>query len=226
LIVQIMSPIYLGWIGIAWGGDMTYNPLGIAWMNGKSVTLSSRMAFGYFSPGAFNGSTYTPLQATGVNATHWWVTALCTGCSSWDSVLDGTTTVLDPSSPLRLAFAYSNTTVDNPANDLSTLNIHDSTGHWIHDLGSSKSKDFDAWVAKQRVAPPAAPPKPPSSSAAPAPSSSASSTVSKNTSSASSTTMKTTTSTTTTATATAPTGKTASSHGARNVKWETVPESS
>ena len=43
-IVQIVAPLETGWTGLAWGGTMTYNPLTIAWKNGNSVMLSSRMA--------------------------------------------------------------------------------------------------------------------------------------------------------------------------------------
>ncbi len=43
-VVQIIAPIGLGWIGLAWGGSMTYNPLTIVWANGKTPVVSSRMA--------------------------------------------------------------------------------------------------------------------------------------------------------------------------------------
>ncbi|EXF77407.1 carbohydrate-binding cytochrome b562 [Colletotrichum fioriniae PJ7] len=43
-IVQITSPIEVGWAALAWGGSMTYNPLTIVWANGKDVVVSSRMA--------------------------------------------------------------------------------------------------------------------------------------------------------------------------------------
>ncbi len=43
-VVQIASPISVGWAGLAWGGSMTYNPLTIVWANGNNVVLSSRMA--------------------------------------------------------------------------------------------------------------------------------------------------------------------------------------
>ena len=44
-IVQILSPVSMGWAGLAWGGSMTYNPLTIAWANGTSnAVVSSREA--------------------------------------------------------------------------------------------------------------------------------------------------------------------------------------
>ncbi len=45
IILQITSPIAIGWAGIAWGGSMTYNPLSIAWANGtQNAVISSRYA--------------------------------------------------------------------------------------------------------------------------------------------------------------------------------------
>ena len=44
-ILQIVAPLDVGWAGWAWGGHMTYNPLGIAWANGTSgVVISPRIA--------------------------------------------------------------------------------------------------------------------------------------------------------------------------------------
>jgi len=41
---QIIAPANLGWVGLAWGGSMTYNPLAIVWPNKQDVVVSSRMA--------------------------------------------------------------------------------------------------------------------------------------------------------------------------------------
>ena len=43
-VVQMVAPAEVGWVGLAWGGSMTYNPLSVSWANGQSVTLSSRYA--------------------------------------------------------------------------------------------------------------------------------------------------------------------------------------
>ena len=43
-VIQVISPIAIGWAGLAWGGSMTYNPLTIVWRNGDDVTVTSRMA--------------------------------------------------------------------------------------------------------------------------------------------------------------------------------------
>ena len=44
VVLQIIVPKSVGWAGIAWGGSMTYNPLGIVWANGDKPVVSSRMA--------------------------------------------------------------------------------------------------------------------------------------------------------------------------------------
>ncbi|RKU41441.1 hypothetical protein DL546_001394 [Coniochaeta pulveracea] len=44
VLVQIVAPKSVGWAGIAWGGQMTYNPLTVAWPNGAAATVSSRRA--------------------------------------------------------------------------------------------------------------------------------------------------------------------------------------
>ncbi len=44
-VLQIVSPQDVGWVGWAWGGHMTYNPLAVAWVNGtNNVVVSSRIA--------------------------------------------------------------------------------------------------------------------------------------------------------------------------------------
>jgi hypothetical protein len=47
-----------------------------------------------------------------------------------------------------MAFAYSNTPPDTPADEESNFGIHDSLGHPIYDLATGKNADFDAKVAK------------------------------------------------------------------------------
>lgn len=43
-VFQIIAPAGLGWVGLAWGGSMTYNPLAINWVDKQDVVVSSRMA--------------------------------------------------------------------------------------------------------------------------------------------------------------------------------------
>jgi len=43
-IIKITAPIANTWAGFSWGGDMVWNPLSVAWANGKSGTISARFA--------------------------------------------------------------------------------------------------------------------------------------------------------------------------------------
>ncbi|KAK4118919.1 iron reductase domain protein [Parathielavia appendiculata] len=148
-VLQIVSPNDVGWAGWAWGGHMTYNPLAVAWANEtNSVVLSSRIAYGYFSPPEYPDSTYTILETgTHLNATHWQVTAKCTGCSRWGDD-DMGYTELDPQYHTTMAFAYSDTPVDAPGDETTTFGIHTSLGHPIYDLATAKNSDFAAKVGK------------------------------------------------------------------------------
>lgn len=42
--LQIVAPKAVGWAGLAWGGSMLNNPLTVAYPNGDTVTVSSRVA--------------------------------------------------------------------------------------------------------------------------------------------------------------------------------------
>jgi hypothetical protein len=44
IVLQVVAPNSLGWIGLAWGGSMTRNPLTVAYPNGQKPTVSSRWA--------------------------------------------------------------------------------------------------------------------------------------------------------------------------------------
>ncbi|KAB5582797.1 hypothetical protein GE09DRAFT_1167037 [Coniochaeta sp. 2T2.1] len=141
-VLQIAAPNEIGWAGFAWGGSMTYNPLAIVWKNGNSVTLSSRFAFGYYVPPAYPNATYTVLATgTHVNATHWQVTAKCSGCTQWGDDDIGVTT-LDPTQQNPLAYAFSTVPPDTPASNTSAFGIHDSIGHWYHDFQQGTNPGF------------------------------------------------------------------------------------
>jgi len=148
-VLQVVAPKDVGWAGWAWGGSMTYNPLAVAWANGTSgVVVTSRIAYGYFSPPEKPDAKYTVLKTgTHVNATHFQVTAKCTGCSRWGDNDTGFTE-LDPAYQSTMAFAYSNTPVDTPGDEASNFGIHDSLGHPIFDLSKAKNADFAAKVEK------------------------------------------------------------------------------
>ncbi|KAK1754278.1 hypothetical protein QBC47DRAFT_40676 [Echria macrotheca] len=148
-VLQVVAPVSMGWAGFAWGGSMTYNPLAIVWANGtNNVVLSSRIAYGYYTPPVYTSANYTILKTgTHVNATHFQVTALCKGCSKWGDEETGITEI-DPTQQVTFGFAYSSNQVDHPADIESSFGIHDSTGHPIFELAVAKNDNFAATVAK------------------------------------------------------------------------------
>ncbi|KAI0401084.1 hypothetical protein F4802DRAFT_442312 [Xylaria palmicola] len=150
VILQIVAPIELGWAAWAWGGAMTYNPLTVVWANGKSAGFSSRQALGYYTPVAYEDAKYTVLKGSGVNATHFKFTALCTGCASWAD-FDGNVNTLDGASQVNFAYAYSSTPVETPSSSDTGFSIHDSVGHWTHDLAAARSDKFSSWVAANKI---------------------------------------------------------------------------
>lgn len=44
VVIQVVAPNSLGWVGLAWGGSMIKNPLTVAYPNGQKPTVSSRWA--------------------------------------------------------------------------------------------------------------------------------------------------------------------------------------
>jgi hypothetical protein len=44
IVLQVIAPSSLGWIGLAWGGTMVRNPLTVSYPNGQKPTVSSRWA--------------------------------------------------------------------------------------------------------------------------------------------------------------------------------------
>ncbi|KAI1637802.1 putative iron reductase domain protein [Biscogniauxia mediterranea] len=151
VILQVVAPIELGWVGWAWGGVMTYNPLTIVWADGENVVYSSRQALGYYLPAAYEDATYTVLKGTSVNETHFKFTALCTGCASWTD-FDGNPTYLNGAGDTSFAYAISEAPVEEPANSDSSFSIHDTVGHWIHDLAGARSDKFSEWVTENTPA--------------------------------------------------------------------------
>ncbi|CAJ2504625.1 Uu.00g120190.m01.CDS01 [Anthostomella pinea] len=150
VILQIVAPVELGWAAWAWGGGMTYNPLTVVWHDGDTVVYSSRQALGYYTPAPYEDAEYTVLKGTSVNETHFKFTALCTGCASWTNS-DGNPTTLNGAGDTSFAYAFSTTPVEEPANNETDFDIHDSVGHWIHDMAGSRSDQFTSWVAANTV---------------------------------------------------------------------------
>lgn len=97
-------------------------------------------------PEPYDGAEYTVLKGSTTNETHWTLTALCKGCSSW--VHDGgSKTVLDPTSPsINLAWAASPYAVGDPADNYTMLGIHSEHGTFNLDLAAARSDNFDTYL--------------------------------------------------------------------------------
>lgn len=153
--VQLIAPRSSGWVGLSWGGSMSQSPLSVAWPNGQSVTLSSRWADSHSLPTVYNTATYTILSDTGSNGTHYTLSAICKGCSSWAR---GTgTRTLSPNGGVRLAWAQNTqaASVAQPASPASNFNYHQYHGYFDADLAGSKvpAAQFSAAVAMATAAP-------------------------------------------------------------------------
>ncbi|XXH01081.1 hypothetical protein Hte_007432 [Hypoxylon texense] len=145
-VLQIVAPVAAGWVGLAWGGSMTNNPLLIGWLNGASGVASVRRATSHTAPAVTSDATVQVLaKGTKSNGTHWQVTAKCTGCTSFTTT--GTTTkTLNPSGSNRLAFAYSKTKPSQPASGTSPINVHDLFSYWDHDFAAAGNAQFQDLV--------------------------------------------------------------------------------
>ncbi|KAK6189422.1 hypothetical protein LQW54_013280 [Pestalotiopsis sp. IQ-011] len=146
-VLQIVSPIAVGWTGVAWGGTMVTNPLTVGWANGNTAVATARWATGHTAPSVYSGATLQNLKTgTHSNSTHWQVTFKCTGCTSFASSSGNKT--LTPTGSNRLAFAYSKSKPTTPSSGSSTFPVHDVTNYWNHDFASAANSDFAALVTK------------------------------------------------------------------------------
>ncbi|KAI5859961.1 CBD9-like protein [Durotheca rogersii] len=147
-VLQVVAPNTAGWVGVAWGGSMTNNPLLIGWVNGGSAVASVRRSASHTAPQPYTGATLQVLsKGTKTNGTHWQFTAKCTGCTLFPT--SGTNSKnLNPSGGNRFAFAYSRTKPSQPASSTSPINVHDLFNYWEHDFAAAKNSDFPELVAR------------------------------------------------------------------------------
>ncbi|PKS10108.1 hypothetical protein jhhlp_001858 [Lomentospora prolificans] len=128
--IQIVAPVNQGWTGLSWGGTMTDAPITLAWQNGQAPVLSSRWAAGRQMPTTYTQATYTILQDSGVNGTHYTLSAICKGCSSWTRG-SGSVKTLSPAGGLHVAWAGNPqpNSVSQRANPASTIEYHPYHGY-------------------------------------------------------------------------------------------------
>lgn len=98
----------------------------------------------WWAPDPYDAAEYTYLKNSGVNATHWWVTARCQGCTRFD-LGDGLYEI-DKEDYALFAFAYSTYGPWEPSSNTSGFDIHDAFGMWPHDLALAKQPDYQTWL--------------------------------------------------------------------------------
>ncbi|KAL6705840.1 hypothetical protein ACN47E_006300 [Coniothyrium glycines] len=151
IVLQVIAPNQLGWVGLAWGGSMIRNPLTVAYPNGQKPTVSSRWAIGHTTPAQYTGATYTPLiTGNKSNSTHWQFTVKCTGCTTYTGT-SGTVRI-DPTTTKRFGFACStNGKVSQPSSPSSTIPVHDVYNYITHDFSAGANANFASLVARNGV---------------------------------------------------------------------------
>ncbi|KAH7073390.1 hypothetical protein FB567DRAFT_553985 [Paraphoma chrysanthemicola] len=150
IVLQVIAPTSLGWVGLAWGGSMIRNPLTVAYPNGQKPTVSSRWATGHSTPQAYTGATYTPLSSGNKsNGTHWQYTVKCTGCTTYTGSAGATR--IDPLSTRRLGFACAAGKVSNPSSTTSSIPVHDVYNYITHDFSAGANPNFEALLQRNGV---------------------------------------------------------------------------
>ncbi|KAK6953289.1 hypothetical protein Daesc_005590 [Daldinia eschscholtzii] len=153
VLLQVVAPKTVGWAGIAWGGGMLYNPISLGWANGNTTVAAARFATAHVQPEIYEQANHTVLQGSTANATHWTLTTLCQGCSTWIHN-GGAKEVLDPgATAASFAFAASAVPPVDPTDSLSPFGIHSEHGIFTLDLAAAKSEQFNSWVEKLEVKP-------------------------------------------------------------------------
>lgn len=141
---------------------MVFNPLTVSWKNGATSVPSSRFALyeksfwchlyiltfrsGLNMPQPYDGAEYTLLKGTTANATHWTMTAKCSGCTTYQGG-DGEMTTLNGTGVVEFAWAQGTSAVTEPANNASAFGVHAAFGKWHHDLNAARNANFDALVS-------------------------------------------------------------------------------
>lgn len=95
---------------------------------------------GYQQPAPSNEATITLLPDAAANATHWTLSAICTGCSQWAA---GS---IDPSASSPLAWAYAASPPFTPADPDSAFGIHDDKGSVPFDFAAAAVEGFEEAV--------------------------------------------------------------------------------
>ena len=110
-------------------------------MSERAGRLTTPVSSGHNMPAPYDGATYTMLPDSGANETHWTLSVVCSGCTSWSG---GS---VDPTdSGAVFAYGMSSTAPADTADPDSMFGIHQAKGGWQHDMATGANADFDALV--------------------------------------------------------------------------------
>ncbi|KAG9238235.1 hypothetical protein BJ875DRAFT_451749 [Amylocarpus encephaloides] len=147
VVVQIVAPNELGWVGLCWGGTMLMNPLSVGWASGNTAVMASRWASSRDNPSVYTGATLQPMRiGTKVNGSHWQVTAKCTGCTTWIS--NNRANAIDPvGTSVRLASA-AGPGRPNGVSPSAALPTHTVHPYLIGNFNHAQNPSFEDLVAR------------------------------------------------------------------------------
>ncbi|KAF9240034.1 hypothetical protein BU15DRAFT_74261 [Melanogaster broomeanus] len=137
---EIVSPLTNKWIGVGLGGGMLDDLLLVAWPYEYTVVYSARYATSRTLPSPYEGPIIHTLPYTTINDTHWKWVFHCLNCTTWAG--GG----LDLTATSRLAWALSNTTVDDPSDPDSAFARHTRVGYFEEDFCAAQNPDYYMWA--------------------------------------------------------------------------------
>lgn len=150
IVLQVIAPNSLGWVGLAWGGSMVRNPLTVGYPNGQKPTVSSRWATGHSTPQPYANAVYTPLSTGNKsNGTHWQYTVKCSGCTTYTGSSGAVR--IDPNSSRRLGYACAPGKVASPGSTTSTIPVHDVYNYVTHDFSAGANSNFAALLQRNGI---------------------------------------------------------------------------
>jgi hypothetical protein len=93
-------------------------------------------------PSVYTGAiSYTILPGHGSNATHWTLSVLCKGCSSW--TVPAAKSISPSGTAIPLAWAMSSKAVAAAADPGSSFSVHDNKAKFTFDFSAAKAANFD-----------------------------------------------------------------------------------
>lgn len=93
-------------------------------------------------PAAYPGATYTVLKSSTVNATHWTLTALCSGCANW-TVKNAAKSLNPNDKAVKIAYAMSANPPPRPENNATSIPKHNVHGYITLDLAAARTDKFE-----------------------------------------------------------------------------------